>query len=164
MPTPTSTHGIALAQLKKLLAQSTTFRNAVGGTEAGVNNHVHFGRQTGTPPRPFALIELESGEGVAFSFGAGNQIVAEGSLLVRFERDAVLTDPDPYHEAVDWFGNVVDDVNALAAHGDATTAFDLTHLPLLTAAIRRVGENDRSTWHSLGRFFAAETLWTWGDA
>lgn len=163
-PVYPSSQGIALAQLKKLLAQSETFRSAVGGTEADVNNHVHFGRQVGTPPRPHAIIELESGDGNAISFGEGNQIIASGGLVVRLERDADLTQHDPYYDALDWFGHVLDEVNDLAGHGDDTTEFNQTHLALLTAQLRVVGENDRSTWHSLGRFFSAETLWTWGDA
>lgn len=159
-----SHYSITLDQLKEMIAASETFQNAVGGTEADVKNHIHFGRQVGSPPRPFALIELEDGAGNAISFGAGNQIIAEGGVMVRFETDACTEHPESYIEAVDWIGRVVDEVNALAAHGDDDTVYNRTHLPLLTVSLRRLGANDRSTWHSLGRFYAAETLWTWGDA
>jgi len=159
----TSNQGISLDQLRQMLAESATFQDAVGGTEADVKTRVHFGRQVGSAPRPFAVIELESGDGDAISFGAGNRIIAAGGLVVRLERGACTQHPQPYLQAVDWFSRVVDDVNGLAGVDDPETIYARTHLPLLRVSLADVGENDRATWHSLGRFFAARTLWTWGD-
>jgi len=158
------TYGIALDQLRTMLAMSKTFVLAAGGTERAAHSRVHLGRQVGSPPRPFAVIEMTDGAANAVGTGSRNVLLASGSMQVLFERDADLTAADPYHDAVDWFSRVVDEVNLLAADGHVATKFGQTHLPLLTVSLRGVGENDRGAWHSLGRFHSAVTVWTWGDA
>lgn len=160
---PEGTHGISLDQLKTMLAGSRTFQEATGGSARAAKSHVHLGRQIGSPPRPFVQLELQNATGEAINNGSRNILLASGTLKVHFERDTDLTAADPYVDAVDWFSRVVDEVNCQAGDEDVGNQFGLTHLPLLTVDLNSIGQNSRHTWHSLGRFYSADVIWTWGD-
>ena len=103
-------------------------------------------------------------DGTSIGSGSHHILRPTGSINVYFERDTNLEADDAYLDAIDWFGQVLDDVNDLAGRDDVSGEFNLTHLPLLSLQLNGVVENTPQTWHSLGRFHTATCLWTWGDA
>lgn len=159
--TASGTAATSIVQLRTMIARSLTFRG--GQSDGRAASRVHYGRQVGQLERPCAVI-LADISGRSIGWGEEHILRPNGQLTVHMERDADLSKADPYLDSLSWFGNVADEVNELAGDDDVTSEFGLTHLPLLTMQLTTVSENSQKTWRSLGRFYSASILWTWGDA
>lgn len=168
MTTPTSALSLAAAKLARMVALSATFQAETGGTAASAARRV-FRRAVSDPqPRPLAIVSHgENHSGRLVAGGAQNWLRESASLYLDLARDVPVEHQSDElaaeEDAVNWFGNVITDVHALANQDDADSVDGTSHLAIVRFDRLGFAQTDQQDWHSLGRYYFARYELFWGD-
>lgn len=145
--TPAFSMSLALAAADAVLQQSATFAARVEAADPGasLDSHIYYDQMAANSGiaslRPYALLKVGSrgtnvlGEGVAVDLVVGGGII----LLLEFNADqTITTHKENYLDALNFFGGVIDEIEALSGVND-NLAFrsDVVFPPLRTRRAER---------------------------
>lgn len=165
---PTSSPGIALAQLRRMVALSAAFQAGVGAVDtADAVNFAPIGQQPYTNlPDGGAIIYLADGP-VMWEMQAGGQqlwLHPVGVIICQLilKQTDELEPEERYLHGIDFVGNVADDVKALSGAEDTDSEFAENHLDITRLAVEYAGQADPRHDASRGKLFLAKLFIDWG--
>lgn len=170
--TPTSSAGIAIAQLRRMVSLSATFQTAMGvASAAAAVAYILLGRQqfTSLPSAganggacvwyaetPIEL-QLQSGGDSLHLFPTGHLIVQ-----LIYPLSSGDSTEDRYMKGIDFCGNVSADVTTLSGSADTESAFGENHLDVKNLAPEYMAPADVRHDASRGLLFFAKLHVDWG--
>lgn len=157
--------GISLQKLRQMVATSETFQRGVQGGYGDALERVYFGRQSGSPERPFVLLLSDSLASGLIAGGDMNHLRLSGEIKLQIEVDAdtELDATDQESAAMDFVQGVLGDVQNLSAVDDTTGEYNESHLPIVSTSLNTFGKNETKFKNSLGEFFIGTATISWGD-
>lgn len=157
--------GISLQKLRQMVATSETFQRGVQGGYGDALGRVYFGRQSGSPTRPFVCLLPETFRSRLIAGGSQNFLRPEGEIraLIEVDADTSLGETDQESVAMDFMRGVLREVDNLSAVDDTTGEYNESHLPITAAVLDRVGKNESRFRNSLGQFYVGTCTISWGD-
>jgi hypothetical protein len=166
--TPTSSAGIALAQLRRMVSLSDAFQTAVDADdETEALDFILIGRHPYTSlPSGGAILYLAE-QPLTYEMDAGGQqlwLHPTGGIVAQLilPQSAETAIEDGYLSGVDFSANVASDVKELSDSGDTGTAFGMNHLAITRLAIEYSGPADVRYDNSRGVVFLSKLFIDWG--
>lgn len=157
--------GISLQKLRQMVATSETFQAGIQGGYGEALERVYFGRQSGSPERPFVVLQHDAMGSQLIAGGSMNHLRLDGQikLLMQVDADTSLSESDQRSVAMDFVQGVLGDIQSLSAVDDTVGEYDESHLPVVRTSIDTFGKNETKFWNSLGQFFNCVATISWGD-
>lgn len=166
-PTPKGSFALPMVQLRTMVSLSKEFQRQTNSDTSGdALKHISFTRVgEDEKPRPFVCVMLgDSHNYRQISGGDANFLIPDGNVALYMTRDTNPLYRDDLDaatiDAANFFGTVIDQV--VEYSGQDNTHSDVSHLPITTVNLSVFGDSGDEEQNSIGDFFFAVYLLTWG--
>lgn len=166
---PAGTFALAAQKLQRMVASSPTWQAAIAAANLDIAQaNVFLKNVIGQAPRPFAIVSPGQQHGYKLIAGGFQNVLRpSGSLFLYLAQDTSPAGQQDIvqaeFEAANFFGQVIDDLAALAGADDPSSPDGSSHLALVSIDLETFSAVPEEQWPTLGQWYYAGYSVGWGD-